>query len=453
MLFYFRSDMDDKSKLKWLIFDSPISIKHEPKSPPSEDPDSYIPRHQVLYGVEDSLNLLQMQEPRKKRPKQRKTVTAENHQKEIKCTYTRKENGGKSKLVKKDHNELNEVKFEPLDQVTNYHKDMRNTLIGIDKSNIIKGVRRTDILASKRKAAAIEKRRRDWEAKNMSELLKREAYKKKSNQKVEAYCNICNQTFSKDLSLALHSVKHSKEKKYSCHLCPYITVSKPLVVKHIRAHGDKTKYKCEICNWAFTGTTEAAEHKYFHTGEKPFQCELCGKHFMFSKVLSSHRRTRHWEEITGLPLVKYDCTVCNLHYTSHSGLKRHQLRYHRQTEKPFNSSVECNMCGKMLSSKDKLRFHLRTHTGYKPHECVICSKRFIRKEQLKEHERVHTGERPFTCQHCGKGFTQRSPLKIHVRLHTGEKPYVCDLCNKGFISKGMRDTHLKRCEKKCAKSD
>ncbi|KAF2878949.1 hypothetical protein ILUMI_27222 [Ignelater luminosus] len=450
------SDMDDKSIFNNSILHSSISIKLEPKSPPPpEDLNSDIPKHQLLYGVEDYLNLLKIQEPRKKRSTRKKLE--ENLQKQPKRNYVRKERTAKSnvkrkKLVKEDpKEEISEPtvpKFETLDKVGN-HKEMRNTLIGIDQSNIIKDVvRRTDILAKRRKAAAIEKRRRDWEAKNMKELMKKESSKKKPATKLRIYCSVCNAMYSKNISLALHSVNHNTEGKYSCHLCPYTTGAKTQVVKHIRAHEDKTKSKCEICNWAFTVASDAAEHKYFHTGEKPFQCELCGKHFMFSKLLNSHRRTRHWEEITGTPLVKYDCTICNLHYNSHSGLKRHQLRHHRQAGKPINTSVKCNMCEKVLSSKDKLKFHQRTHTGYKPHECVVCSKRFIRKEQLKEHERVHTGERPFACEHCGKAFTQRSPLKIHVRTHTGEKPYICDLCNKGFISKSMRDTHMKRCQEK-----
>ncbi|KAJ8943820.1 hypothetical protein NQ318_020892 [Aromia moschata] len=147
------------------------------------------------------------------------------------------------------------------------------------------------------------------------------------------HCEVCNETYKNNVAFALHSAKHSEDGKYTCHLCDYRNASKYHIEMHIRAHEGTTKYKCEICGKAFTVSTHAIEHKYFHTGEKPFQCEICGKHFMFSWFLTSHRRTQHWEIMTGSPLVKYDCTICNKHYTSSTGLKRHNLSKHNATEK------------------------------------------------------------------------------------------------------------------------
>ncbi|CAG9763097.1 unnamed protein product [Ceutorhynchus assimilis] len=256
-------------------------------------------------------------------------------------------------------------------------------------------------------------------------------------------CDLCQQTYKNNVAFALHSIQHSEDRRYSCHLCDFKNTSKYHIEMHIRAHEGTTKYKCEICDKAFTVSTNAIEHKYFHTGEKPFQCEICGKHFMYSRFLASHRRSQHWEIMTGTPLVKYDCKICNKHYTSSSGLKRHNLRNHN-TE-GIDTSVLCDTCGKRISSKEKLKFHIRIHTGYKPFACEICGKAFTEKERLKEHMRVHTGEKPFVCKYCGKSFTQRSPLKIHERTHTGEQPYICRLCGKGFVSKSAMDAHIRSC--------
>ncbi|XP_057661568.1 zinc finger protein ZFP2-like isoform X17 [Diorhabda carinulata] len=257
-------------------------------------------------------------------------------------------------------------------------------------------------------------------------------------------CDLCSDTYKNNVAFSLHSIQHSDDGKYSCHICNYKNASKYHIEMHVRAHEGTTSYKCEICNKAFTVSTHALEHKYFHSGEKPFQCEICGKHFMFSRFLASHRRTQHWEIITGTPLIKYDCTTCNKHYTSSSGLKRHNLRNHNY--EGIDTSVLCDICGKKISSNEKLKFHRRVHTGYRPHACEVCGKCFSTKEQKKEHLRVHTGEKPYICKYCGKGFTQRSPLKIHERSHTGEAPYICILCTRGFISKSAMDSHMKHCK-------
>ncbi|XP_057661594.1 zinc finger protein 684-like isoform X41 [Diorhabda carinulata] len=263
------------------------------------------------------------------------------------------------------------------------------------------------------------------------------------NQALE--CKKCFKYFPNNVDFALHSVEHSENNEYQCHMCDFKLKSVYRFEKHIRYHEGSNLYKCGMCDKTFKIGTHALEHVYFHTGEKPFPCEICGKRFMYSRLLSAHRRLSHYSVLTGKPLVKYDCKICGKHYESYPGLQRHMFSKH--DESGIDRSVMCDVCGKKIKNKDKLKFHLRIHSGDKPFSCVICGKKFAKKDFLQAHMPVHTGEKPFSCKDCGKTFAHRAPLWYHKKTHTGEKPNVCRFCGKGFISKPAMDSHTRSCRK------
>ncbi|KAJ8001411.1 hypothetical protein DPEC_G00169230 [Dallia pectoralis] len=219
-------------------------------------------------------------------------------------------------------------------------------------------------------------------------------------------------------------------------------------------------YKCLECGKEFPCPSKLQRHLLTHSGERPCFCPDCEKSFTREEHLKTHQRF-HCSKGEGSPSVTGDpeqakncCPECGRVFSSAYKLRRHLLTH--TGEKPHSCSVcgksytylhtlkvhelkhigrksyKCTVCEKCFSQKGNLNQHMLLHSGNKPFSCSVCAKCFTQKGNLTAHQLSHTGEKPFICPVCKKGFTQKAYLKQHQKLHTGEKPYSCSRCDKRF---------------------
>ncbi|KOB76745.1 Uncharacterized protein OBRU01_05211 [Operophtera brumata] len=88
---------------------------------------------------------------------------------------------------------------------------------------------------------------------------------------------------------------------------------------------------------------------------------------------------------------------------------------------------QCDVCGKVLSTKSNLKAHKVCHTDLRPFSCADCPATF----------------RDYHCE-CGKTFYTSSALKQHKVVHTGEKKYQCKICDRKFTQTSHLSRHFKR---------
>lgn len=129
-----------------------------------------------------------------------------------------------------------------------------------------------------------------------------------------------------------------------------------------------------------------------------------------------------------------ECRVCNLKFTNADESRRHFASGDHETALLLSGSRNnnqqeqqqqqqrrlcCDRCDKSFPTLTRLRRHLATHTGYRPHLCPVCGECFTQKNTMKKHFAArHTTEKPNKCVYCLKLFTHKYNMKKHIqRVH------------------------------------
>ncbi|XP_042240855.1 zinc finger protein 37-like [Homarus americanus] len=343
---------------------------------------------------------------------------------------------------------------------------------------------------------------------------------KTTKKHVKCYkCAQCGEQFTNQQQFAAHKQTHTpppmKPKPFKCEICAKGFDSQLKFFEHLKIHYEPyKKHKCEVCSGEFESADALQEHSLVHSREH-FTCELCNKTFRKESMLEVHLKVAHMEEEETNSIDKpYTCVACPKSYRTQMALDSHvqsehsenppefncedcyrvfksktKLVTHRKTEhkeegpqnkgapkkkikigKAVKGGYACSICPRVFTHKNSLVYHIRGHTGERPHQCEQCGKAFYAASALKVHQRLHSGEKPYKCQlcekyfrqwgdlryhttsvhsedrqyqceYCGKDFKRKYCLVVHRRIHTGEKNYKCDFCNKAFRAASYLQNH------------
>ena len=113
------------------------------------------------------------------------------------------------------------------------------------------------------------------------------------------------------------------------------------------------------------------------------------------------------------------------------------------TKSDLRPELKCDQCDYSTYDRQRLSYHLRTHSKIKPYSCFFCSKRFGQIGHRNLHEKRHRQEKNFKCTECDKAFVTRQNLESHQRLHLA-KSFRCEFCTEVFRHKHTLVTHMRQ---------
>ncbi|XP_048002620.1 zinc finger protein 345-like isoform X2 [Leguminivora glycinivorella] len=271
-------------------------------------------------------------------------------------------------------------------------------------------------------------------------------------------------------------------KTFECKHCGKLFNKSSTYLSHVRLAHPDMHVSCDLCGEAFVGQAGLKQHKAkMHTMAeiiKPqrFECGVCSASFVSAEALSRHAaagdhgaraceqcgencasETQLQEHVEKAhPKETYRCEECNMTFKRLSALELHHRRKHlgqrfsaagRHAPRRTPGHYVCEQCGRVLTSRQGLRYHLRDHKGLnlKLFTCPECNKTFAAKHMRDWHMRSHTGEKPYQCPECPLAFSLKGNLNRHHRTaHLGMRQSVpCPICGRIFTTNSCVRVHIR----------
>ncbi|KAK7077322.1 hypothetical protein SK128_019755 [Halocaridina rubra] len=213
----------------------------------------------------------------------------------------------------------------------------------------------------------------------------------------------------------------------------------------------KLKFSCNICGVdRFSDLIKLLDHKRtLHKGCEEsrleydsalVECQFCGYRVIGTPALRLHTIEKHVQAGDQCSY-EYNCKLCIFQSASKEDYKKHMETKHG---KNFNQHVQCEVCGKMVSSKYIGVHHKKMHSQSRNYACNMCDMKFFDCQSLKVHFTEEHVDNEYECETCQLKFKKYHQLRQHRIYMHSTKVFKCLYCDATFKRKCDQSSHTKR---------
>ncbi|OXA48825.1 Zinc finger protein OZF [Folsomia candida] len=180
--------------------------------------------------------------------------------------------------------------------------------------------------------------------------------------------------------------------------------------------------------------------------EKKLECYKCYQSFDLKQDFFRYLVTKHFDTTV-------KCEVCGKISKNSTALAHHTYLVTRtcckrpRAEGTF-MSCEFSGCEKICKNMRYLARHVRSEHAENPvrFRCTLCNKEFKARQDLESHIPLHTTEKAFKCATCGRRFAHQGSLRKHEATHLEKSTrpiFQCRLCPVTVISTAVLERHVR----------